>query len=49
MSDQTLDDSRGAVEPIYTRRGDQGETPLPGGHRVAKDGAVSKPLALWTN
>jgi cob(I)alamin adenosyltransferase len=39
MSDQTLDDSRCALDPVYTRRGDQGETSLVSGQRVAKDGA----------
>jgi cob(I)alamin adenosyltransferase len=39
MSDQTLDDSRCMLDPVYTRRGDQGETSLLGGQRVAKDGA----------
>ena len=39
MSDQTFDASRITIDPVYTRRGDQGETSLMGGHRVAKDGA----------
>ena len=39
MSDQNFEASRAALDPVYTRRGDQGETSLPGGHRVAKDGA----------
>ena len=39
MSDQTSDDSRCTLDPVYTRRGDQGETSLLGGQRVAKDGA----------
>jgi cob(I)alamin adenosyltransferase len=34
MSDQTFDASRITIDPIYTRRGDQGETDLVGGHRV---------------
>ena len=39
MSNQTSDAPRIAIDPVYTRRGDQGETSLVGGHRVAKDGA----------
>ena len=39
MSDQTLDASRITIDPIFTCRGDQGETSLVGGHRVAKDNA----------
>jgi len=39
MSDQPFDDPRIAISPVYTRRGDQGETSLAGGQRVAKDGA----------
>jgi cob(I)alamin adenosyltransferase len=39
MSDQTFDASRIAIDHVYTRRGDQGETSLVGGQRVAKDGA----------
>ena len=35
MSDQTHEASRIAIDPVYTRRGDQGETSLPGRHRVA--------------
>jgi cob(I)alamin adenosyltransferase len=39
MSDQTSDASRIMIAPIYKRCGDQGETSLVGGHRVAKDNA----------
>jgi cob(I)alamin adenosyltransferase len=39
MSDQTFDASGITIAPVYTRGGDQGETSLSGGHRVAKDGA----------
>jgi cob(I)alamin adenosyltransferase len=39
MSDQFLDGSKCLVDPVYTRSGDQGETSLLDGHRVAKDGA----------
>jgi len=39
MSDQALDASRITIDPIFTCRGDQGETSLVGGHRVAKDNA----------
>jgi len=39
MSDQPFDAPRMAINRVYTRRGDHGETSLVGGQRVAKDGA----------
>ena len=39
MSDQTSYNSRCTLDPVYTREGDQGETSLSGGRRVAKDSA----------
>ena len=38
MSDQTFDQPRLAINRVYTRQGDQGETALAGGQRVPKDG-----------
>jgi len=38
MSDQPFDQPRMAINRVYTRRGDQGETALAGGQRVPKDG-----------
>jgi cob(I)alamin adenosyltransferase len=37
VSDKTFDDPRLALNRIYTKRGDTGETGLAGGQRVAKD------------
>ena len=37
MSDQTFNEPRVALNRIYTKRGDQGETSLVGGQRVPKD------------
>ena len=37
MADQTFDDPRLALNRIYTKRGDAGETGLAGGQRVPKD------------
>lgn len=37
MSEKTFDDPRLALNRIYTRQGDTGETHLAGGQRVAKD------------
>jgi cob(I)alamin adenosyltransferase len=37
MSEKTFDDPRLALNRIYTKRGDTGETSLAGGQRVAKD------------
>lgn len=37
MDDKTFDDPRVALNRIYTKRGDTGETSLAGGQRVAKD------------
>jgi len=37
MSDQPFDKPRLAINRVYTRRGDQGETSLAGGQRVPKD------------
>ena len=39
MSDQDSNSSHCTLDPVYTREGDQGETSLSGGHRVAKDSA----------
>ena len=39
MSNEPFDAPRLAINRVYTRRGDQGETSLAGGQRVAKDGA----------
>jgi cob(I)alamin adenosyltransferase len=39
MSDRPFDEPRLAINRVYTRRGDQGETSLAGGQRVPKDGA----------
>jgi len=38
MSHEPFDDPRLAINRVYTRRGDEGETSLAGGQRVAKDG-----------
>jgi cob(I)alamin adenosyltransferase len=38
MSDQPFDEPRLAINRVYTRKGDQGETALVGGQRVPKDG-----------
>jgi cob(I)alamin adenosyltransferase len=38
MSDQPFDRPRLAINRVYTRQGDQGETALAGGQRVPKDG-----------
>ena len=37
MSKQPFDEPRMAINRVYTRRGDQGETSLAGGQRVPKD------------
>ena len=37
VSDQTFNEPRLALNRIYTKRGDQGETSLAGGQRVSKD------------
>src|SRR5579871_1364801 len=37
MSDESFDAPRVAINRVYTRRGDQGQTSLAGGQRVAKD------------
>jgi cob(I)alamin adenosyltransferase len=37
MSHEPFDSPRVAINRVYTRRGDQGETSLAGGQRVAKD------------
>ena len=39
MSEQPFDKPRIAINRVYTRQGDQGETALAGGQRVPKDGA----------
>lgn len=39
MSKETFDKPRLAINRVYTRQGDQGETALAGGQRVPKDGA----------
>jgi cob(I)alamin adenosyltransferase len=38
MSDQRFDPPRLAINRVYTRQGDEGETSLAGGQRVPKDG-----------
>jgi len=38
MSDRPFDEPRLAINRVYTRQGDQGETGLAGGQRVPKDG-----------
>jgi cob(I)alamin adenosyltransferase len=38
MSKQPFDEPRLAINRVYTRRGDRGETSLAGGQRVPKDG-----------
>ena len=38
MSHEQFDEPRLAINRVYTRRGDEGETSLAGGQRVAKDG-----------
>jgi cob(I)alamin adenosyltransferase len=38
MSDQPFEQPRLAINRVYTRQGDQGETALAGGQRVPKDG-----------
>jgi cob(I)alamin adenosyltransferase len=38
MGEEPFDKPRLAINRVYTRRGDQGETSLAGGQRVAKDG-----------
>lgn len=38
MSEQPFDQPRVAINRVYTRQGDQGETALAGGQRVPKDG-----------
>lgn len=38
MSNQPFDQPRLAINRVYTRQGDQGETALAGGQRVPKDG-----------
>jgi len=38
MSDQPFDEPRLAINRVYTRQGDHGETALAGGQRVPKDG-----------
>ncbi|HWB84906.1 MAG TPA: cob(I)yrinic acid a,c-diamide adenosyltransferase [Bryobacteraceae bacterium] len=37
MTDQPFDEPRLAINRVYTRRGDQGDTSLAGGQRVPKD------------
>src|SRR5689334_9437682 len=37
MSDESFDAPRLAINRVYTRRGDQGQTSLAGGQRVPKD------------
>src|ERR1700683_20692 len=39
MPEQPFDDPRIALNRIYTKRGDAGETSLAGGQRVSKDSA----------
>ena len=38
MSEQPFDQPRLAINRVYTRQGDRGETGLAGGQRVPKDG-----------
>jgi cob(I)alamin adenosyltransferase len=38
MSDQPFDEPRLAINRVYTKQGDRGETALAGGQRVPKDG-----------
>jgi cob(I)alamin adenosyltransferase len=37
LVEKTFDDPRLAINRVYTRRGDEGETSLAGGQRIAKD------------
>jgi cob(I)alamin adenosyltransferase len=39
MTDQPFDEPRLAINRVYTRQGDKGQTALAGGQRVPKDGA----------
>ena len=39
MSDEPFDTPRLAINRVYTRQGDRGETALAGGQRVSKDGS----------
>src|ERR1051326_2860529 len=39
MSKDAFDDPRVAINRVYTRQGDRGDTALAGGQRVAKDAA----------
>lgn len=44
-----FNEPRLAINRVYTRRGDTGQTSLVGGQRVPKDSSVWRPTALLMN